>query len=192
MEGKAQTASRVSDWLVVCQWINVVPCPRHRTVLIRRHPERLRAVAASVAASAPFSRQIPVQQSATRRLGRRTPRRLLSHLRPVHTKDSMQLVRQLRVRDTDGQFLALHAIQHSVPYCMSHFCCEHDVCLSVCLSVASRSQRVSLIVIPFCLSGWMSVGHSATYSLPRLIDHNQIWSAGIYLSLDSCKPFWIP
>jgi len=58
--------------------------------------------------------------------------------------------------------------------------------------IASRSQRVSLIVIPFCLSVWMSVGHSATYSLPRLIDHNQIWSAGIYLSSDPCKPFWIP
>jgi len=58
--------------------------------------------------------------------------------------------------------------------------------------VASRSQRVSLIVIPFCLSVWMSVGHSATYSLPRLIDHNQIWSAGVYLSSDPCKPFWIP
>ena len=40
----------------------------------------------------------------------------------------------------------------------------------------------------FCLS----VSHSATYSLPRLIDHNQIWSAGIYLSSDPCKPFWIP
>jgi len=26
-------------------------------------------------------------------------------------------------------------------------------------------------------------GYSATYSLPRLIDHNQIWSAGIYLEL---------
>ena len=60
------------------------------------------------------------------------------------------------------------------------------------LSVASRSQRVSLIVIPFCLSVWMSVGHSATCSLPRLIDYNQIWSAGIYLSSDLCKPFWIP
>jgi len=58
--------------------------------------------------------------------------------------------------------------------------------------VASRSQRVSLIVIPFCLSVWMSVGHSATYSLPRLIDHNQIWSAGVYLSSDPCKSFWIP
>jgi len=46
-------------------------------------------------------------------------------------------------------------------------------------SIASRSQRVSLIVIPFCLSVWMSVSHSATYSLPRLIDHNQIWSAGV-------------
>jgi len=59
-------------------------------------------------------------------------------------------------------------------------------------TIASCSQRVSLIVIPFCLSVWMSVGHSATYSLPRLIDHNQIWSAGIYLSSESCKPFWIP
>ena len=49
------------------------------------------------------------------------------------------------------------------------------------LSVASRLQRVSLIVIPFCLSVWMSVGHSATY--------NQIWSA---ISSDPCKPFWIP
>jgi len=37
----------------------------------------------------------------------------------------------------------------------------------------------------------MSVGHSVTYSLSRLIDHNQIWSAGIYLSSDPCKPFWI-
>ena len=43
-----------------------------------------------------------------------------------------------------------------------------------------------------CLSVWMSVGHSAIYSLPRLIDHSQIWSEGIYLSLDPCKPFWIP
>ena len=39
-------------------------------------------------------------------------------------------------------------------------------------------QRVSFIVIPFCLSVCLSVSHSATYSLPRLIDHNQIWSAG--------------
>jgi len=27
---------------------------------------------------------------------------------------------------------------------------------------------------------------------PTMIDHNQIWSAGIYLSLEPCKPFWIP
>jgi len=58
--------------------------------------------------------------------------------------------------------------------------------------VTFASQRVSLNVIPFCLSAWMSVGHSATYSLPRLIDHNQIWWAGIYLSSDPRKPFWIP
>ena len=58
--------------------------------------------------------------------------------------------------------------------------------------VTFASQRVSLIVIPFCLSVWMSVGHSATYSLPRLIDHNQIWSEGIYLSSDPCKTFGSP
>jgi len=48
---------------------------------------------------------------------------------------------------------------------------------------------------PYChsiLFVCLSVGHSTTYSLPRLIDHNQIWSARIYLSLDPCKPFWIP
>jgi len=63
----------------------------------------------------------------------------------------------------------------------------------VCLSVASR--LVSLIVIPGC----SSVGHSTTYSLPRLIDHNQIWYAGTYLSscvqafLDPLSPIlWVP
>jgi len=48
---------------------------------------------------------------------------------------------------------------------------------------------------PYChsiLFVCLSVGHSATYSLPRLTDHNHIWSAGIYLSSDPCKPFWIP
>jgi len=48
---------------------------------------------------------------------------------------------------------------------------------------------------PYCHSKmfvWMSVGHSTTYSLPRLIDHNQIWLACIYRSSDPCKPFWIP
>jgi len=38
----------------------------------------------------------------------------------------------------------------------SHACVD-KVRLSVCLSVASRSQRVSLIVIPFCLSVCLSV-----------------------------------
>jgi len=46
--------------------------------------------------------------------------------------------------------------------------------------VTFAAQRVSLIVIPFCLSVCLSVGYSATYSLPRLIDHNHIWSPGIY------------
>jgi len=46
--------------------------------------------------------------------------------------------------------------------------------------IVSSLQRVSLIVIPFCLSVWMSVGHSVTYSLPRLIDHNQIWSVLVW------------
>jgi len=71
-----------------------------------------------------------------------------------------------------------------------HF--DFIVQLSFFYLIVSRSQRVSLIVIPFCLSVWMSVSHSTTYSLLQLIDHNQIWSAGVYLSLDPCKPFWIP
>jgi len=36
---------------------------------------------------------------------------------------------------------------------------------------------------PYChsiLFVCLSVGHCTTYSLPRLIDHSQIWSAGIY------------
>jgi len=43
------------------------------------------------------------------------------------------------------------------------------VCVCVCVSE------------PYChsiLFVCLSVGHSATYSLPRLIDDNQIWSAG--------------
>jgi len=51
-----------------------------------------------------------------------------------------------------------------------HYCCSRMfVCLCVC----------------------MSVGHSLTYSQPRLIDQNQIWYAGTYLSSQVCKPFWI-
>jgi len=46
---------------------------------------------------------------------------------------------------------------------------------SVCLSVASRLAESE----PYCCSGCLyvclSVCHSATYSLPRLTDHNQIW-----------------
>jgi len=48
---------------------------------------------------------------------------------------------------------------------------------------------------PYChsiLFVCLSVGHSATYSLPRLIYHNQIWSAGIYLSSDPCQLFLDP
>ena len=44
------------------------------------------------------------------------------------------------------------------------------------------SQRVGLIFIPGCLSGCLSVCHLTSYSLPRLIDHNQIWYAGTYRS----------
>ena len=54
------------------------------------------------------------------------------------------------------------------------------------------SQRVGLIVIPGCLDVCLSVGHPTAYSLPRLIDHNQIWYAGTYLSSHGCKPLWIP
>ena len=48
----------------------------------------------------------------------------------------------------------------------------------VCLLRHVRREWALLSFHSVCLSVWMSVGHSATYSLPRLIDHNQIWSAG--------------
>ena len=51
-------------------------------------------------------------------------------------------------------------LAESGPYC-------HSGCLSVCM--------------------YMSVGHSSTYSLPWLIDHNQIWYAGTYLSSHGCS-----
>jgi len=48
-----------------------------------------------------------------------------------------------------------------------------DILSSGSVRIASCSQRVSLIVIPFCLSVCLDVCRSfATYSLPRLIDHN--------------------
>jgi len=55
-------------------------------------------------------------------------------------------------------------------------------------------QRVSLIVIPFCLSVRLDVCRSFRdlQPIPRLIDHNQIWSVDIYLSSDPCKPFGSP
>ena len=61
-----------------------------------------------------------------------------------------------------------------------------------CICIASHLAESE----PYCCSGCLyvclSVGHSATYSLPRLTDHNQIWHAGTYLSSDPCKPFWTP
>ena len=66
-----------------------------------------------------------------------------------------------------------HFNVHSTSTCTATTRTLWWVCLSVCC-VTFASQRVSLIVIPFCLSVWMSVGHSAAYSLPRLIDHNHV------------------
>ena len=48
---------------------------------------------------------------------------------------------------------------------------------------------------PYChsiLFVCLSVGHSATYSLPRLIDHNQIWSAGVSLFGSPVPILWVP
>jgi len=71
-------------------------------------------------------------------------------------------------RRSDQTAALQHLLQSHIHY-RCRFCDASvvflSVCLSVCLSLASRSQRVSLIVIPFCLSVWMSVGHSTTYSL---------------------------
>ena len=72
--------------------------------------------------------------------------------------------------------------------------CLHVACVawSVCLSVASHLQRVSLILI-VCLSGCLSV-------IPRPTAYHD-WSITtkfgrqvytLYLSSDPCKPSWIP
>jgi len=74
-------------------------------------------------------------------------------------------------------------MQSRLPLCLSILL----YCIFCCVTFAGSE--------PYChsiLFVSMSVGHSTTYSLPRLIDHNQVWSAGIYLSSDPCKPFWIP
>jgi len=62
------------------------------------------------------------------------------------------------------------------------------VCIFVCCVTFAAREWALLSFHCVCLS----VGHSATYSLPRLIDHNQIWSASIYLSSEPCKLFWSP
>jgi len=75
-------------------------------------------------------------------------------------------------QDAGGRFLVITVALATVSLLRPREGCVVGLLRWVCLTVASRSQRVSLIVIPFCLS----VGYSATYSLPRLIDHNQIWT----------------
>ena len=69
--------------------------------------------------------------------------------------------------------------------------CEEVGILPLMLILLLRHVRREWALLSFH-SVCLSVSHSATYSLPRLISHNQICSAGIYLSLDPCKPFWIP
>ena len=66
--------------------------------------------------------------------------------------------------------------------------------LAYCAAFAAQCRGWALLSFQdVCLSVWMSdVCHSMTYSLRRLIDHNQIWYAGTYLSSHACKPFWIP
>jgi len=78
--------------------------------------------------------------------------------------------------------------------CCMILVCRCDVCFHssiflVCCCFVEKWLNIRYFVPrsfhSVCLSVWMSVGHSATHSLLRLIDHNQIWS-------DPCKPFWIP
>jgi len=63
------------------------------------------------------------------------------------TRRLQRFLIQGRIFNNHRRFRALHTDTRH---------CYTSVRLSVCLSVASRSQRVSLIVIPFCLSGCRS------------------------------------
>jgi len=78
-------------------------------------------------------------------------------------------------------------VYHVLCFLVGHCCLSLSVCLSVasCLAESEPYGHSGMFV---CLD----VCHSATYSLPRWIDQNQIWSAGTYLSSHACKPFWIP
>jgi len=59
--------------------------------------------------------------------------------------------------------------------------------------IASRSQTVSLIVIPFCLSVCLNVCRSFRDLQPTTIDRSQPDLVGRYIpASDPCKPFWIP
>ena len=60
------------------------------------------------------------------------------------------------------------------------------------LVLRSRSQRVSLIVIPFCLSVCLDVCQSFRDLQPTTVDRSQPNLVGRSLSSDPCKPFWIP
>jgi len=69
------------------------------------------------------------------------------------------------------RMMVMHIVAH-----MFHFI--FFGCLILCIIVSRLAESE-----PYChsiLFAWMSVGHSTTYSLPRLIDHNQIWYAGTY------------
>jgi len=87
-------------------------------------------------------------------------------------------------RDRLRKMMADMRSSHERPMCRPSL-------LMYCVTFAESGPYCHSILF-VCLSVWMSVSHSATYSLPRLIDHNQICLAGIYLSSDPCKPFWIP
>jgi len=67
------------------------------------------------------------------------------------------------------------------------------ITLSASIAVSVKQQSgVSVRILRHVRRQWallsfhsvcLSVGHSATYSLPRLIDHNQIWYAGTFKRL---------
>jgi len=68
---------------------------------------------------------------------------------------------------------------------------HNSASLSVCLLRHVRiaeSERYCHSILFVC----RSFRDLQPTTIERLIDHNQIWSAGIYLSSDPCKPFWIP
>ena len=91
---------------------------------------------------------------------------------------------------TVWEFISTSNSYHCHPY-LAYSSHSYSAC-SLAYCVTSRREWALLSFPDVCPDFCLSVCHPTAYSLPGVIDHNQIWYAGTYLSSHGCKPFWIP